>query len=92
LGEKLNIKSVDEWYKVTRKDFSEHKGDGLLALYDRSVRQAITALMNDIQWEVWKFSSPKIRDSNSTVVNYMKYHKQKGRGGGEHAGGIWRVK
>eukprot|EP00026_Physarum_polycephalum_P004215 Phypoly_transcript_04232.p1 GENE.Phypoly_transcript_04232~~Phypoly_transcript_04232.p1 ORF type:complete len:701 (+),score=132.74 Phypoly_transcript_04232:83-2185(+) len=73
LGEKLNIKNMADWYKVSAKDFSENDGDGLLSVYDRSVGQTIVGILCEHQWEIWRFPSPNIRDNRATMVNYMKY-------------------
>jgi hypothetical protein len=56
LAQELGIKSTEDWYKVTSKDFTERGGAGLLYLhYNGSAIQALEANFPEAKFEVWKF-------------------------------------
>ena len=43
---------MDDWYKVTLKDFSENHGDGLLQVYDRYVYYFFVIYFVDLAYAV----------------------------------------
>ncbi|EGG14005.1 hypothetical protein DFA_11766 [Cavenderia fasciculata] len=50
----------EKWYQVSKIDFIEHKGRGLLLHYNDSVHQLVKAVYSEYKWLPWKFNnSPK---------------------------------
>ncbi len=56
LGRKLKIKKLDDWYRVTAKDFHENRGHSLLGRYRGSPSYVITKLLPNHNWKPWLFS------------------------------------
>eukprot|EP01114_Cavostelium_apophysatum_P021760 TRINITY_DN7678_c1_g1_i3.p1 TRINITY_DN7678_c1_g1~~TRINITY_DN7678_c1_g1_i3.p1 ORF type:complete len:362 (-),score=85.74 TRINITY_DN7678_c1_g1_i3:265-1350(-) len=58
LAKKLNIRDLDDWYKVKKKDFVENGGQALLNnYYGGSVSKAITTLYPDHVWKLHRFEN-----------------------------------
>ena len=56
LGKKLGYKTEEDWYKITRKDFCNNYGGGLLAsYYNNSPLTFVISVFPDIDWLPWKF-------------------------------------
>tara|TARA_B100000424_G_scaffold232127_1_gene194730 strand:+ start:235 stop:1836 length:1602 start_codon:yes stop_codon:yes gene_type:complete len=57
LGEELGFKTMEDWYKITGKDFHNNYGGGLLASYYKdSPLTFVTSVFPDINWLPWKFA------------------------------------
>ena len=77
LGKRLGYKRPDDWYEVTKKDFANNSGGGLLANYYKdSYIIALKELYPDKQWYPWLFghqrntwTEPKIRKA---YLNWLK--------------------
>jgi hypothetical protein len=69
LGKTIGYKRPDDWYEVTKKDFANNSGGGLLAnCYKGSYIKALEELYPDKKWFPWLFghqrntwTDPKIR-------------------------------
>eukprot|EP01125_Pyxidicula_operculata_P022520 TRINITY_DN924_c0_g1_i3.p1 TRINITY_DN924_c0_g1~~TRINITY_DN924_c0_g1_i3.p1 ORF type:complete len:367 (-),score=32.65 TRINITY_DN924_c0_g1_i3:25-1125(-) len=55
LEHQLNIKSPDEWYRVTTNTVRQNCGSGLLSKYHNSVYLLLKALYPDQNWLPWRF-------------------------------------
>ncbi len=76
LGKKLNIKTLDDWYRVTGADIIENCDGGILRTgYEGSAVGLITALVPRRQWHVWKFTVvPKgFWDLKQNRIDYLKW-------------------
>ncbi len=76
LGKKLNIKTLDDWYRVTGADIIENCGGGILRTgYEGSAVGLITALVSRRQWHIWKFTAvPKgFWDLKQNRIDYLKW-------------------
>ena len=61
LGQQLGVKSMDDWYNIT-KDTMIQKGAGsLLRKYDSSPAKMLTSVYKEHDWMIWKFSKVNIR-------------------------------
>ena len=56
LGEELNIKSHDDWYKVTAGNIIDNYGATLLQYYNNSHINLFKNIFKDVNWLPWKFS------------------------------------
>ena len=54
LGSKLNFKTPEDWYSISRKNISEHGGRSLLKLY-KSMVEAIVQIFPEHRLLKWKF-------------------------------------
>lgn len=54
LAIKLDIKELDDWYRVTADDFHRNRGRTLLVIHHGLVR-TITKLIRNPNWHIWKF-------------------------------------
>ena len=58
LERELGIEHPDRWYDVTKQDFVEHAGHGLLANYfNHSVAAAVMEYLPRRRWQPWRFRS-----------------------------------
>src|SRR5690606_6973960 len=56
LGDKLGLKTTDDWYKVSRSHFHTNRGGGMLAnYYGDSVFRALRESAPDTHWIPWGF-------------------------------------
>ena len=56
LGQKLRFKKLDDWYRVTARDFQRNHGGGLFANYWRcSPVEALKECYPDHEWYEWLF-------------------------------------
>ncbi len=56
LGEKVGFQKPEDWYRITHKDFTIHKGNGLLAIYYQdSPSKAVMEYIPDYNWKEWLF-------------------------------------
>ena len=73
LGEKLGYTTMDDWYQIEQKDFSNNYGGGfLVSKYNHSPYQLLTSLYPDHEWLFWKFT---VAPNNSwdSKENQLKY-------------------
>ena len=58
LGQTLEIRKAEDWYRVTQSDFHSHGGGGLLANYYRDSPQlAVAEYLPKYDWKTWLFRS-----------------------------------
>lgn len=55
IGQKLCIKSMEDWYNVTGSEIREHGGKGLLQKYRNSSSRMITSVFSDHKWNLLQF-------------------------------------
>ena len=56
LGERLGYQQLDDWYRVTQKDFVCNRGMVLLQRYSSAPWQAVMDLIPRRDWHEWKFT------------------------------------
>jgi hypothetical protein len=56
LGQKLGIKTKQQWYDITRKDFEENHGNQLIKCYDGSPLGVVMDCVRNYKWEEWRFA------------------------------------
>eukprot|EP01122_Echinamoeba_exundans_P000528 TRINITY_DN10462_c0_g1_i1.p1 TRINITY_DN10462_c0_g1~~TRINITY_DN10462_c0_g1_i1.p1 ORF type:complete len:429 (+),score=59.90 TRINITY_DN10462_c0_g1_i1:192-1478(+) len=57
LATHLNIAKMDDWYKLTKKDITDHGGRGLLDLFQSSPRRLLAHVFPAHDWKLWRFSN-----------------------------------
>jgi hypothetical protein len=58
LGKVLDYDTIEDWYKITRKQIVKYGGGGLLSgHYYNSTPKLINAIFPDYEWVPWKFQS-----------------------------------
>jgi hypothetical protein len=80
LGNKLDFKKPEDWYRITQKDFKHNKGGGLLACcYRSSPSMAVMEYLPDYDWKEWLFrSTPKnFWNAPENHHRYMKWLEDK---------------
>jgi hypothetical protein len=57
--EKLDIKTMDDWYKVTKNEFSQVGGSSILvtAYKGLPLSEALLEVYPDHRWQFWRFST-----------------------------------
>lgn len=56
LGQRLGFRKMEDWYRLTTKDFSRNRGGGLLARHwNFSVTTAVKDTFRDYDWKEWLF-------------------------------------
>ena len=70
LLQKLGYKNIEDWYKVSQKDFLKHKGRQLLKKYNESHIQIIKNIYFSYPWKDWLFYS-----KSKNFWNDYKNHK-----------------
>jgi hypothetical protein len=61
LAEKLQVNSVDDWYRVQFEDFVENSGGGILKRFGNSFTEALAIIYPFTEWLMWKFDQVKIQ-------------------------------
>jgi len=66
---------MDDWYKITQRDFENFHGSTLLSAYNCSPSRILTTLFPDHQWNLWKFekSAARIWENKDTRLQFLKY-------------------
>src|SRR4051812_46748803 len=57
VAHKQNVKSMEDWYKITREDIVANGGSTLLSKYRDSPFKLITSTYPDHEWLPWKFQN-----------------------------------
>eukprot|EP01114_Cavostelium_apophysatum_P014359 TRINITY_DN3702_c0_g1_i1.p1 TRINITY_DN3702_c0_g1~~TRINITY_DN3702_c0_g1_i1.p1 ORF type:complete len:614 (+),score=148.50 TRINITY_DN3702_c0_g1_i1:97-1938(+) len=57
LGQNLQIRRWEEWYRVNCNDIRNHGGQGLEKLYGRSAAVIISSILTEHPWELQKFGA-----------------------------------
>lgn len=88
VGKEINIKQLDDWYKVTSyvfdkfykkliclKDVIKLGGSRLLSLYNDSISKLLSTIYPQHEWLPWKFSkTPKYHwDSTKNQKEFMEW-------------------
>jgi len=61
LGKELNIRFMEDWYKVSLQTVIEHGGGTLLNKYNRSLTKALAKIYPSYLWESYNFYHPHQR-------------------------------
>lgn len=72
LAAQLNIRRPDDWYRVTNKDFTRHKGGAFLLEYRSTVSAAVMACHPRYPWKEWLFDKTPKKFWKSTA-NRRRY-------------------
>ena len=55
LGKKLGYTCMEDWYNISKKDFKDNYGGGLLSSkYNNCPIKLLKALFTDYKWLLWK--------------------------------------
>ncbi|NQV28343.1 MAG: hypothetical protein HQ518_28655 [Rhodopirellula sp.] len=75
LGEQCHVNQPDDWYRITNRDFREHKGGAFLLHYDSTISEAVKAYLPNRNWNEWQFGkTPKgFWEYRANRVRYMKW-------------------
>lgn len=75
LGRQLGIRRTEDWYRVTNRDFTDHKGGAFLLHYNSTVSAAVMDYLPHYDWKEWMFSkTPKgLWNSRENRVRYMTW-------------------
>ena len=93
LSEKLNIKTMEDWYKITQKvkitnkiniididqDIQQNHGSALIQNNNNSYIKFITSVYPNYQWLPWKFThTPKgYWNDENNIKEYMNWLSEK---------------
>ena len=55
LGKGLGYTTMEDWYKISQKDFKNNYGGGLLTYYNGSSIDLVTSMYPEHNWIIWKF-------------------------------------
>jgi G:T-mismatch repair DNA endonuclease (very short patch repair protein) len=76
LGKELGYKSMEDWYKITKDDFSKNYGGGFLQTsYNNNYQELFKAIFPEYKWLPWKFNlTPKnYFTKQENLQSYMKW-------------------
>jgi hypothetical protein len=74
---RLKLKKMEDWYKITTKDFVSNSGSFLLkSIYKNSPSKAVMSAFPSHKWLIWKFSSVpngfwKNRENQLAYTTYL---------------------
>ena len=77
LGEHLGLKSLEDWYRVSRSHFHTNNGGGMLAnYYGDSVFRALRELAPKKKWVPWRFATVpqgywKVQKNRQTYLRWL---------------------
>ena len=75
LGEELNYKNMEDWYKITLKDINSNRGCGLLCdYYNGSPSQFLKSVFPHYPWDLSKFKK-KYSQGQIEWLNYLSSEK-----------------
>ena len=79
LGNELNIKSMEDWYKVSYRDIRQNYGGSLIENNESSHIKLITTTFPNYNWLPWKFNhTPKgFWSDRNNIKEYMNWLGQK---------------
>jgi hypothetical protein len=79
LGNRLEYTTMEDWFKISKKNFEKNYGGGLLSKYNGSPYQLLTSLYPKYEWHLWKFiSSPKNTwDKKENQLEYLTWLGEK---------------
>jgi hypothetical protein len=69
----LGYTSLNDWYNTKQADFHKNHGKNLLNYYSSSHRLAITSILHEHPWEMWRFQGKfQTLDGNGTEAGDPK--------------------
>ncbi|KYQ90204.1 hypothetical protein DLAC_08803 [Tieghemostelium lacteum] len=77
LGDKLNYVTSNQWYGVSKQDFIQNHGYGLLQLYNGSPVKVVLSVLGD-HFKIWKFKNlPReaLKDEK-VLLEFMQYARE----------------
>lgn len=79
LGKQLGFRHLDDWYRVTTKDFQRHHGGAFLLEHRSSVSQLVAACFPQRDWKPWLFarSPSNLWEDRKTCREYMRWLGQR---------------
>lgn len=77
LGERLNYKNLDDWYRVEYTDFKENFGGGLVSAY--TVREILAKAYPDHEWLPWRFRqlAAGFWENKNNRVQYLEWLRKR---------------
>lgn len=75
LGEKLGYKVIEDWYRVSLKDFWANNGKSLVEKYDGNACTVVMNIFHNHVWEPWLFHnpSPGYWDRVDSKIKFLQY-------------------
>lgn len=79
LAKELSYKNHEDFYNITRQDFKNHRGSGLLSLNDNSPSKVLLKAFPDYDWKPWLFNkTPQgYWDTVANRIAYLKWFEHK---------------
>ena len=72
LGDKLNFKSMEDWYKISIHDFRNNEGNGLLVFYGNSPSKCVMEVFPKKKWLPWLFTNQINNNNDKYYVSWLK--------------------
>lgn len=75
LAVKLNLKTYEDWYQMSKNDINKGGGHGLMKHYGNSFTKALRNVYPQHMWQVWRFKmvSKGFWDDKENVFEFMEY-------------------
>eukprot|EP00026_Physarum_polycephalum_P007396 Phypoly_transcript_07456.p1 GENE.Phypoly_transcript_07456~~Phypoly_transcript_07456.p1 ORF type:complete len:448 (+),score=49.37 Phypoly_transcript_07456:69-1412(+) len=75
LGQKLGYVRFDDWYSISKRDFKNNGGEGMLPKFNHSPSKAVMTLLHGHKWEPWKFhrTSRSYWEDKGNQVQFVEY-------------------
>eukprot|EP01118_Nematostelium_gracile_P011139 TRINITY_DN3913_c0_g5_i2.p1 TRINITY_DN3913_c0_g5~~TRINITY_DN3913_c0_g5_i2.p1 ORF type:complete len:268 (-),score=55.70 TRINITY_DN3913_c0_g5_i2:3-806(-) len=75
LASHLGFKEREEWYSITKHQVKKHGGEGILKMFNGSVKTALEKIYDDHDWLPWKFEHAPAGtwDTISSQRDFMFY-------------------
>lgn len=55
IAKQRNIKSQDDWYRITKEDVYKRGGKNLLDVYyGKSLGNALRSVYPEVEWQLWR--------------------------------------
>jgi hypothetical protein len=75
----LNYNQIEDWYNITKQNFANNYGEGLLSIYNSSPIQLLQNLQPKYNWKFWLFKNKPYRcwESKENILQYLDWLKEK---------------
>jgi len=75
LGKKLGYNKLEDWYKVSQKDFTSNYGSGMMYRYNHSPIQILKKVFPNYNWLEWKMNMvpPNFWKNRNNRIRYMNF-------------------
>jgi hypothetical protein len=75
LKDELGYRNMDDWYKISKKNFSQNGGAYLLKIYNNSPAKLLATIYPEREWQVWKFrcEDGNIWEDSNNALKYANW-------------------